>query len=97
MDDVTSAQRGFPHAGARPSLTCEQSRYGPEVSASAVTAKKSLRLARGEAYLLRISTPPANHVINSSVLCRVCHLLTLPQVQFHAIFSRPTFYYKQFV
>ena len=62
MDDVTSAQRWFPRARARPSLTRKQSRCGLEVIAPAVTAKKSLTSARGEAYLLRISSPPANHV-----------------------------------
>ena len=71
MDDITSAQRWFPPVSVRPSLTRQQSRYGPEVIAPAVTAKK-LTYTWGEAYLLRISSPPANHVmpyiINSSVL-----------------------------
>ena len=40
MDDVTSAQRWFPHSGARPPLTRQQSRYGPEVIALAVTTKR---------------------------------------------------------
>ena len=71
MNDVRSPQRWFPRARALPSLTRQQSRYGPEVIAPAVTAK-ILTLARGEDYLLRTSAPSANHVMphinNSSVL-----------------------------
>ena len=88
LNDVTPAQRWFSHAGARPSLTHQQSLYGPEVIAPAVTAK-TLTSARGEAYLLKILLPPANHA---------CRLLTLPKVWFHVgIFLRPTFWYKQFI
>ena len=42
MNDVTSAQRWFPRAGARPSLSRQQSRDGPEVIAPAVTVKKEI-------------------------------------------------------
>ena len=62
MDDITSAKRWFPHTGARPSLTRQQLQDGPEVIDPAVTAK-TLTSARSEAYLLRISSPLANHVM----------------------------------
>ena len=68
MDDITSAQRWFPHAGAWLSLTRQPSLYRPEVIAPAVTAK-TLTLTWGEAYLLRISSPPTNHLKPSSSMC----------------------------
>ena len=47
---------------SHPPLTHQQSRYGTEVIAPAVI-KKTLTSARGEAYLLRISSPLAIHVM----------------------------------
>ena len=63
---------------------------------------KTLTSARGEAYLLKISLSPANHmkpnINNSSILLHVGHLLTSPKKQFHVmIFLCPTFLFKQLV
>ena len=72
MDDVTSAQRCFPHARARPSLTRQQSWYRPEVIAPAVTAKNK-QLSDG--FSQRMTSHPARDGFPTAGLGRLLHVI----------------------